>query len=458
MENKLYDYIIIGGGIGGLNVAYQILKHLPSANLLILEKEKTLGGRVYTFKNKYMSVEAGAARFNITHVHFLSLLEELGLDHLKEPLVSSSVYIKSDGSGQIYNSVLDADKLVSEYNKKPDTNSGMYKLFQSMMNIGIDITMGKDTLPIVGLLMRVISAGMIESKEYLIKMTLLDYAKTILSSSEIKFLKDAFGYYSEIVVMNAYDSIRLMQGLNPNNRFYTLKGGLSKVISALEKKIASFKGATILKEKKVLKIAYKKNVFEIYGESFMFTGVKTICALPKQTLEKWTIFKPIRSSLSKIKCAPLCRIYSRFSVSPKVWFKGLPKFSTNNNLRMVIPISEKTGIIMISYTDNIFADFWHELNKESGVSGVNAELARLMKLSTGIDIPEPLETHVFYWKCGTGYWGVNADSDLLTQQFIQPYSDKNLFICGEHYSNIGQQWMEGAIETGNRVIQKMNLF
>jgi hypothetical protein len=113
---------------------------------------------------------------------------------------------------------------------------------------------------------------------------------------------------------------------------------------------------------------------------------------------------------------------------------------------------------MISYTDNIFADFWHELYKESGVSGVNAELARLMKLSTGIDIPEPLETHVFYWKCGTGYWGVNADSDLLTQQFIQPYSDKNLFICGEHYSNIGQQWMEGAIETGNRVIQKMNLF
>ena len=62
MENKLYDYIIIGGGIGGLNVAYQILKHLPNANLLILEKEKTLGGRVYTFKNKYMSVNQSSSQ------------------------------------------------------------------------------------------------------------------------------------------------------------------------------------------------------------------------------------------------------------------------------------------------------------------------------------------------------------------------------------------------------------
>jgi len=457
MEKILYDYIIIGGGIGGLNVAYHILKRLPNSNILILEKEKVLGGRVYTFKNNHMSVETGAGRFNITHTNFLSLLEELGLDHLKQPLTSSSVYIKSDGSGKIYNSVFDSDKLVSEYNKKTDTKFNVYNLFQYMLNIGIDITMGKDTLPIVGLLLRVITLGMTESKEYLIKMTLLGYAKTILTPSEIKFLKDAFGYYSEIVLMNAYDSIRLMQGLNPNNEFYTLKNGLSTVISVLEKKISSFKGAKILKEKKVLKIMYKNNVFEIHGESFLFTGIKTICALPKQTLEKFSIFKPIQSSLSKIKCAPLCRIYCRFSVHPKVWFKGLPKFSTNNNLRMVIPVSEKTGIIMISYTDNIFADFWHRLYKESGIPGVNSELIRLMKLSTGIYIPQPLETHVFYWKCGTGYWGINADSDVLTQQFIQPFSDKNLFICGEHYSNIGQQWMEGALETGNRVIQRLNL-
>jgi hypothetical protein len=122
---------------------------------------------------------------------------------------------------------------------------------------------------------------------------------------------------------------------------------------------------------------------------------------------------------------------------------------------MVIPISEKAGVIMISYTDNIFADFWQSLYKKGGLKDVNKELIRLMKLSTGLDIPEPLETHVFYWSCGTGYWGVGADSDVLTESLLHPFPDKSLFICGEHFSALGQQWMEGALETGSRVLNKI---
>ena len=458
-----YDFIIIGGGIGGLNIAYQILKRFPTVSLLVLEKEKHLGGRVFTFHNEHMDVEAGAGRFNITHTHFLSLLKELDLYHNKTPLVSSAVYAKSDGSGRFYNSILDSVSLIQEYDNKivlpefgffPDVS----KTVQLFWNLSLDLYMGNDTLPNVGLLTRVIASGMLESKEYLIKMTLLDYAKTILSSSEVEFLKDSFGYYSEIVTMNAYDSIRLMRGLDPKNTFFVLKGGLSSVISALEKKIEGYKGARILKDKCVSNIHYKDGIFEIKGSSFSYFGWKCICALPKQVLERFTIFKPIYGSLAKIKCAPLCRIYSRFSVNSNegLWFKGLPKFSTNNNLRMVIPISEKTGVIMISYTDNIFADFWQRLYKKGGLKDINKELIRLMKLSTGLDIPEPLETHVFYWDCGTGYWGVGADSDVLTEHLLHPFLDKPLFICGEHYSNVGQQWMEGALETGDRVLKVLH--
>jgi hypothetical protein len=462
---KKYDFIIIGGGIGGLNIAYQILKRFPKINLLILEKEKDLGGRVFTFHNKNMNVEAGAGRFNIKHKHFISLLKDLGLDHLKTPITSSAVYSKSDGSGRFYNSILDSDKLIAEYDiiRNIDYDSfnslipNISKTFNYFLNLGLDIMMGDETLPNIGLLFRIISSGMFESKEYLIKMTLLDYAKTILSKSEIQFLKDSFGYYSEIITMNAYDSIQLMRGLDPKNTFFGLKTGFSSIISALEKKILSFKGARILKQKEVSKIIYKDEGFEIYGKSFSYFGMKCICALPKDILERFAIFKPIHHLLSKIKCAPLCRIYSRFPIDStgNVWFKGLPKFSTNNNLRMVIPISEKTGIIMISYTDNIFADFWQKIYKQSGILAVNKELNRLMKLSTGIDIPNPLETHVFYWKCGTGYWGVGADSDVLSELFIQPFPNKSLFICGENYSNTGQQWMEGALETGSRILDKL---
>lgn len=456
-----YHYIIIGGGIGGLNIAYQILKRFPTVSLLVLEKENDLGGRVFTFHNKFMDVEAGAGRFNIKHTHFLTLLKDLGLYDFKVPLVSSAVYAKSDGSTRFYNSILDSEQLISEYQDSIVLPTfGFFPDFSKTMglfwNLSLDLYMGNDTLPNVGLLTRVIASGMLESKEYLIKMTLLDYAKTILLKSEVEFLKDSFGYYSEIVTMNAYDSIRLMRGLDPKNTFYGLKGGLSSVISALEKKIGEYKGARILKGKEVSKIIYNDSTseFEIRCLTSSYFGWKCICALPKQVLEKFTIFKPIRGLLAKIKCAPLCRIYSRFSVDSKkgVWFKDLPKFSTNNNLRMVIPISEKTGVIMISYTDNIFADFWQSLYKKGGLKDVNKELIRLMKLSTGLDIPEPLETHVFYWSCGTGYWGVGADSDVLTERLLHPFPDKSLFICGEHYSSLGQQWMEGALETGDRLL------
>jgi len=457
----LYDFIIIGGGIGGLYTAYQLLKRYPTGSLLILEKEKNLGGRIFTFHNDFMDVEAGAGRFNIQHTHFISLLKELDLYGSKVPLVSSAVYAKSDGSGRFYNSILDAESLVSSYSPYSSYHSpfsitpDFSNTIRMLWGVGLELAMGRENLPNIGLLTRVIAASMFESKERLIRMSFLKYAETVLSPSEIAFLKDSFGYYSELVIMNAYDAIHLMRDLDPKNAFFGLKGGFSSVISALEKRILKYKGARILKGKEVSKIVYhaSESTFDIGGRSFSFSCVKTICALPKQVLEILTIFKPIRGLLAKIKCAPLCRIYSRFDVSGGVWFKGMPKFSTNNYLRMVIPISEKTGVIMISYTDNMFAEFWQRLYMDSGTDGVHKELIRLMKLSTGIDIPTPLETHVFYWKCGVGYWGVGADSLELSERFVQPFSDKALFICGEHYSSLRQQWMEGALETSARVLE-----
>ena len=56
-----------------------------------------------------------------------------------------------------------------------------------------------------------------------------------------------------------------------------------------------------------------------------------------------------------IKNLPLCRIYSQFSNDPETgepWFKNLHKFTTNNYLRMVIPMNKDKGTVMISYSDN----------------------------------------------------------------------------------------------------------
>ena len=123
----------------------------------------------------------------------------------------------------------------------------------------------------------------------------------------------------------------------------------------------------------VIKISQKeeedKYIIETQNQKYRTKII--ICALPKQIIERISFFKQIYSLLSKIKCAPLCRIYSRYLNKKEVWFENLSKITTNNHLRMVIPINKEKGIIMISYTDNKFADYWNKIYKKEGITILN---------------------------------------------------------------------------------------
>ena len=70
----IYDYIVLGGGISGLYCAYLLLKKSPKASVLVLEKYGAVGGRVHTYIDKHMTVEAGAGRFNLSHSLLMDLL------------------------------------------------------------------------------------------------------------------------------------------------------------------------------------------------------------------------------------------------------------------------------------------------------------------------------------------------------------------------------------------------
>ena len=63
---------------------------------------------------------------------------------------------------------------------------------------------------------------------------------------------------------------------------------------------------------------------------------------------------------------------------------------------------------------------------------------------------------MFYWECGVGYWGVGANSEKISNQMVQPFGpETNMFLCGEHYSAKNQQWIEGALDTSNAVLNKL---
>lgn len=458
-----YEYIILGGGVAGLYTAYHILQKSPNSSILILEKENHLGGRIHTFSGKHMIVEAGAGRFHEKNILLFELLKELGLDSKIDKISGSASFAPIENPGVFMNSILDREDIGSldflrsgmGFSPSVDFLTPIYKLF-------FDMALGKQNIPNAELIFRVIIASKGEPLTKLQNISFLQFAKEVLTKEEIDFIAGSFGYYSELVIMNAADAIYLMeQHLTPMNQFYVLKGGLSQIIEKLESKLVKHKHIKILTNRAVKQIHFSKNEFTIHCENLETTyiGEKCICAAPTGVLQKFRIFHPVKYLLNKIDCQPLCRIYSQFPKGDDgaVWFTGLPKLTTNNDLRMVIPIDEKEGIIMSSYTDNKFARKWNQLFEKEGEPGINRRLISLLKETTGRDIPLPVKSYVFYWDCGVGYWSVGANSAMVSERLLHPMKEMKLFICGETYSYQNQQWIEGALETSKKLIDILSL-
>ena len=77
----MYNSIIIGGGISGLNTCYNLEK--KGEKCLLIEKNNILGGRIKY--NKTHNYELGAGRFSKRHKQLIILLKELKLfDNLIE--------------------------------------------------------------------------------------------------------------------------------------------------------------------------------------------------------------------------------------------------------------------------------------------------------------------------------------------------------------------------------------
>jgi monoamine oxidase len=427
----LYDTIIVGGGIAGL---YSALRLPTGHKFAILEKYPVVGGRIQTYKDKHMQVEKGAGRFNEKHHRLINLIDELGLSDKMVKISSDSYYYPSDGTGI------------------PLTDDSTINMLFNPIKTIIEMLFIDSHNPIATRIVQVIAYSKTMTKTELMNTTFKAVAQKTLSEPDVQLIVDAFGFYTELVDMNAYDCILLMEGgLNPNNQFFVMRDGFSQIIDALVKRLKPH----IFTGIEVASISYEKNHFEIKAGKKVFRSLNCICAIPKQNLMELKIFKPLQKLTKYIECHPLCRIYSKFDMSDKRndWLRDLPKLTTNNNLRMIIPIDYKTGVVMISYTDNKFADFWKSLEAKSGIKGVNAELVRLVRESIGVDIPSPVSTKIFHWECGVGYWGVGADSASIESAILQPFPKTPLYICGEHYSASDQQWIEGALETSEKVIR-----
>ena len=102
---------------------------------------------------------------------------------------------------------------------------------------------------------------------------------------------------------------------------------------------------------------------------------------------------------------------------------------------------------MMSYTDGKYARYWKQMLDEQGIDVLNREHQKLIKKATGIDVPTPQDTRVFYWEHGVAYFKPGFDSETMLKQIRKPFPEIPLFVCGENFSELNSQWMEGALDT-----------
>jgi hypothetical protein len=449
-----YDYCIIGGGISGIYLAYRILQREPRCKIILLEKQSRFGGRIFTGfikgnnpnkttasdkpnPNKTTAsdktkipVSAGAGRFSIHHRRFVKLIRELGLEKHAIELSEKTMY------------------------HHIDKKSGIQRIPQEKL---------------YSLIQQVVRGSKRMKKQELIDLSFKDLALHFLSKEDVKYIVDSFGYYSELVVMNAWDCLRLMDELDvQKNRFYALRGGYMGIIDELVDRIRKLGGICLthapasdvyavsnIEPNSLYCIEYDED--EIKHQIY---SPKCIFAVTTEVLAKFRMFRPLRGLLREsIVCAPLCRIYATYPVEKNgnaVWFKGMSRITTNNRVRMIIPISEEDGVIMISYSDHHFADWWKSVYDKEGKRGLKREIRAAVSEAMGMQIPDCTAIEIYHWSHGVGYWRVGVDSKKISRQLVQPFRDldKNsgIYISNENIAVEGQQWMEGSLEMAENVL------
>tara|TARA_B100001093_G_scaffold478630_1_gene506974 strand:+ start:734 stop:2092 length:1359 start_codon:yes stop_codon:yes gene_type:complete len=432
---KKYDIVIIGGGISGIYTMYNLKKKYPRLKVLLLEKDNRFGGRIYTYHEKVngeiYKMDLGAGRLGFHHAKIMNLLKELKLKDEIIPITNTENYIEYD---KITNTV------TNKSNEKKYISDLLYNFFYSSKVNNL-------------------------KHLFLKKLNLNELFAKFFTSKTCKSIENTFEYKCKLKYFNADDAVYYFKyDYNKYSKFFVLKNGLQTIIDGMLNKIKNNKNYIFKKNQNVKKINYdiERNLYNIeYNSKNSTHNIYTkfvICALPRKDLIKFDILSPFTKELNSINEIAKMRIYEIYDTKNNdVWFKDMPKLSTNEELQFIIPVNPKSGLIMSSYNENLSTNqnYWlklHNKSKKDFKNTLNKKLNRIFNIFN-IKVPESIYIKFEYWSMGVAAWKKNVDSTYISQKILNLMP--NFYICGENYSKY-QAWCEGALQTSEEVIIRIS--
>lgn len=413
-SNYNYDIVIVGGGISGLFSAYKLAD--TGLNILLIENTDRLGGRIETYSIGDVQYEAGAARFHNSHGKLLSLISDLNLEDKIIPLPKDINNILRNKS--------------ENYDYKTDNKLDMKEL-----------------------LLKALENKKFLKNDVLSNISFLQYLILLFDQETAMFIRDSFGYDSEFNDMNAKSALTMFkEDFFKDEDYYILKNGLSEIINKLEK-ILNDKNNVIIKKNCSLIDIKSQNKTITTGNGDIFYYDNLILAIPKNKLQQLNYFEN-NTILNSVKPIKLIRIYAKYPTN-NLWFKNIKRTTTDNYLRHIIPIDYDNGIIMISYTDSMYAEMWKSYSSISDkflIKALHKEIYNLF----GIVPPKPEFISTHYWENGVHVWKTGYDMDELYPKILQPDIKQNIYIVGESFSK-KQGWIEGAMDSVYDLLKIINI-
>ena len=424
----MIDYIIIGAGISGLNLADKILNKNPKLHIELFDSAIRVGGRVHTITDKYKgkdeTYEAGAARYNDGHQKLHKLIKRFNL-------YKNHIEISSGWS------------VLGNKNSSKVKFSDIHQLIEHLIKESKNL-----------------------SHDELNKLTLEKLCLKVLDKDHVKFLMENHPFNGEITKLNCSQAIKMFSNdLSERNKFFVLGGGLSQITDNLSKEIKK-NGGKINLNQRLIKVKYHDKIFTCLfdsGESHQTKNL--VLALDGESLinlvknKKIEPLNKMTSEFNSIIPSSLLRTYCRY---PDGWFKNFGKVVTGSPIKFIIPINPDTGLIMSSYTDGDNTDYWVKYigDDEKQIKELHKQTTPLVKefnkdnKPISLPLSKPLWVRNYLWSSGVSFWKPDYDIEKLYKKIMKPLKIP-LFICGDSYS-LRQGWMEGALETSDLVFDKIS--
>ncbi len=193
----------------------------------------------------------------------------------------------------------------------------------------------------------------------------------------------------------------------------------------------------------VLNVEKDNNIFNVITKDNIYQSKKIIFATSLKPLVK--LSKNIVNVIDYNKyigTVPFIRIYCYYKNG---YVDNLSHYTiVDNKLQKIIKINN--NILMASYSDSSNALYWNKvkkLSKEKQIKIISKYLEELNVKGTINDVV------IAFWNEGIHYYKPNKDLHKTIKRLSKP--SKNVYVIGEIVS-YKQGWVEGAIESVNRII------